>query len=659
MRRFVVHAHFYQPPREEPWLELVPREPSAAPDHDWNERITAQCYLPLGRAPVLDAEGRVMRVVNCYGWCSFDAGPTLLRWCDDHAPHVREAMRAGDRDALARWGSGNAVAMPYHHLILPLASERDRVTEVRWGIRDFRERFGRDPEGMWLPETAVDTASLQVLVNEGIRFTILAPHQVTSPPPFGRPGLWRAPNGKTLAIFIYDGGFSHELAFGDLVRDADRWYRTMMSVPEPADRKPLIVSLATDGETFGHHHHFGDLGLAAFIAKSTAQLGNFAALLAQYPPATEVKLVEDTSWSCVHGIERWRSDCGCNTKPGTSQAWRTPLRNGLDTLAGSLHQLAVRNWPDEAGALDAARDAAGGNLSGAAQLPAAARTWLEVEREALTMFSSCAWFFDDIGGLEPQMALRHAARALDLLPRSMAAPLEAALVATLAQGKSNDPAVGDGARIWTRDVLPFTHGVARLVAGLAALRDLAPDTLDEFSLPSYRWDLDRDAIVTTHRRTGLVHRWMATTSTLGIVPLAAVVTRVEAGNVPSGDPYRVELHDYPDPVRQLLREVARPMVFDATYAPADRMAVANGLLDAAVARDRAVQGAMELIEHDGVEAADVVMHGVLDLFELDLVPFSDALRARMFRRLLPFEPSAARRTLADRLRLALPEPETP
>ncbi len=659
MRRFVVHAHFYQPPREEPWLELVPREPSAAPDHDWNERITAQCYLPLGRAPVLDAQGRVMRVVNCYGWCSFDAGPTLLRWCDDHAPHVREAMRAGDRDSRARWGFGNAVAMPYHHLILPLASERDRVTEVRWGIRDFRERFGRDPEGMWLPETAVDTPSLQVLANEGIRFTVLAPHQVTSPPPFGRPGLWRAPNGKTLAIFVYDGGLSHELAFGDLVRDADRWYQAMMSVPEPGDTKPLIVSMATDGETFGHHHHFGDLGLAAFIEKSTAQLGNFASLLAQYPPVTEVTLVEDTSWSCVHGIERWRSDCGCNTRPGTSQAWRAPLRNGLDTLSDSLHQLAVQNWPTDAGELGTARDAVGGDLSGAALLPASARRWLEIEREALTMFSSCAWFFDDIGGLEPQMMLRHAARALDLLPRGMAAPLEARLVATLAGARSNDPAVGDGARVWTRDVLPFTRGVARLAAGLAALRDLAPDTLDDFALHSFRWDLDGDVIVTTHRRTGIVLRWMASTTTIGIVPLAAAVTPVEAGHEPGGDPYRVELHDYPDPARLLLREVARPMVFDATFSPADRLAVANGLLDAATARDRAVNGAMELIARDGVEAADIVMHGVLDLFDLDLVPFPDALRARVFRRLAPLAPGAARRTLAERLRLALPERTAP
>ncbi len=654
MRRVVVHGHFYQPPREDPWLELVPQEPTAAPSHDWNARIAAECYLPLGRAPVLDGRGWVQRVVDCYGWCSFDAGPTLLRWCDDHAPHVRDAMRAGDREALERWGFGNAVAMPYHHLILPLATARDKVTEVRWGIADFRARFGREPEGMWLPETAVDTATLQVLADEGIRFTILAPHQITPLPPHGRPGLWRAPNGRTLAIFTYDGALAHELAFGDLLRDAERWHATVDAFPDPADGKPRIVAMATDGETFGHHHHFGDLGLAAFIAKTGAEMSNFAALLDAWPPTDAVQLVEDTSWSCVHGIERWRSDCGCNTRPGTSQAWRAPLREGLDSLAASLHALALRDWPGDAGDLDHARDAAGGDLAGAAALPELARRWLEAEREALTMFSSCAWFFDDIAGLEPQLALRHAARALDLVPRDAVAALVARLVATLATARSNDPAAGDGATVWTRDVLPFIHQPARLAAGLAALRDLAPDALDDLALPSYRWTLDGDALVTVHRRTGETRRWLATPTTFGVVAVTVVVTAVDADNAPIGEPLEVSVHDYPEPVRDLLRSVVRPMVFDATLSPADRQALANGVLDGAMARGRAADGALALIDRDGPDAADVVMHGVLDLFELDQLPFPDPLRARLFRRLAPLPPGPARAGLARRLALALP-----
>jgi Domain of unknown function (DUF3536)/Glycosyl hydrolase family 57 len=654
-RHFVVHGHFYQPPREEPWLELVPREPSAAPDHDWNDRITRQCYAPLSRAPVLGADGRMEHVVNCYAWCSFDAGPTLLRWFDDHAPEVRDAMRDGDEASRARTGFGNALAMPYHHLILPLASPRDRLTEIRWGIRDFRNRFGRDPEGMWLPETAVDTPTLQALADEGITFTILASHQVTKPPPFGRPGLWRAPNGKTLVLFIYDGLFSHEIAFGDLLRDADRWRRDMLSISVPADGGPSITTIATDGETFGHHHHFGDLGLAAFIQRSAAELTNCADLLHRYPPQHDVTLVEDTSWSCAHGIERWRSDCGCHVQAGTSQAWRAPLRHGLDALSRQLAALADQHWPPGAPPIRQALDASGGDLSGAASLDTAARRWLEVERESLAMFSSCAWFFDDIAGLESRMALWHAARALELLPRGSSTPLAAELVATLAQAHSNDPASGTGADIWIRDVLPMTHGTAHLAAGLAALRDFSPDALDDLVLASHTWNLDGDAIVTMHRRTGIAHRWRVASTTYGLVPMTVEVRTIDADGADEGEPLCVGVREYPDPVRGLLRQVARPMVFDAALGADDRVALTGGVLDAATALAQAVRGAWTLIDRDGLDAADVVLHGVLDLFELDQLPFADGLRADAFRRLVALPPGPARNTLATRLDLDLPD----
>src|ERR1019366_4762080 len=230
MRNIVIHGHFYQPPREDPWLELVPRELSAAPDHDWNARITRQCYAPLARAPIVDAQGRLVRLVNAYAWCSFDIGPSLFRWFDVHAPDVAAAVIAADRDSAKRTGHGNAIAMPYHHVILPLLSRRDKVTEVRWGIRDFRQRFGRDPVGMWLPETAVDDETLTVLADERIKFTVLAPSQVTAYPPFGRPGRWTG-GGRELALFVYDGPSAHHVAFGGALSNVAQWESDLTAFP--------------------------------------------------------------------------------------------------------------------------------------------------------------------------------------------------------------------------------------------------------------------------------------------------------------------------------------------------------------------------------------------------------------------------------------------
>ena len=301
MRSLVIHGHFYQPPREEPWLELVPREPTAAPDHDWNERITRQCYAPLARARVLDESGRLVRIVNAYEWVSFNIGPTLFRWFDTHAPDVGAAIVAGDRAAIARVGAGNALAMPYHHAIMPLLSRRDKLTEVRWGVRDFRQRFGRDPEGMWLPETAVDEETLEVLADERIGFTVLAPQQVAGWPPFGRPGRWRGNGGREVALFVYDGLAAANVAFGEALTDAARW-ESSLDAPEAGDGGPSIVSLATDGETFGHHHRDGDLALASLIDRighrSDVGFTNFAAILKTHPPEWDLHVISPSSWSC-------------------------------------------------------------------------------------------------------------------------------------------------------------------------------------------------------------------------------------------------------------------------------------------------------------------------------------------------------------------------
>ena len=400
-RSVVIHGHFYQPPRDDPWTGTIPVEANAAPFHDWNERIERECYAPV--APSLAA-------------MSFDFGPTLLDWMERHAAGTYARVVAAAR-------SGGAVAMPYHHLILPLAPRRDKVTEVRWGIADFKRRFGREPEGMWLPETAVDDDTLDVLAAEGIRFTILAPHQVERVPPGGLPGWYRTRGGRRIALFTYDGAISHDVAFGPLVRDADAWIARLTAGANQ------LVAVATDGETYGHHHKGGEVVLARVLdvlrRRDDVRVENFASFLARQEPTEEVRLVAPSSWSCPHGVERWRAECGCRAAPerGLHQRWRAPLRAALDWLAAELRAPFERGRP----------------------LPA------ELERHLLRMFTSCGWFFDDIAGIESVIVLRSAARAIELAgpegPR-----LEAGLLERLALAPSNDPAVGSGRELYLQRV---------------------------------------------------------------------------------------------------------------------------------------------------------------------------------------------------------------
>jgi alpha-amylase/alpha-mannosidase (GH57 family) len=398
-RSIVIHGHFYQPPRDDPRTGTIPLEPNAAPDHDWNERIERECYAPV--APSLAS-------------LSFDFGPTLLDWMEHHAPETYAAVLEADR------ASGNAVAMPYHHVILPLCSRRDKTTEVRWGIADFRRRFGREPEGMWLPETAVDHETLDVLAEEGIRFTILAPHQVERAPAGGLPGWYKTAAGRRIALFIYDGSLSHGVAFGPLVNDAAAWVERLKSAPGD------LVSIATDGETYGHHHKNGIETLARVL--ETIETENFASCLARRPPEEDVRLVSPSSWSCPHGVERWRAECGCRVAPerNTQQRWRAPLRAAVDWLAGEVR---------------------GGFEREGRALPTA------LEHQLLRMFTSCGWFFDDIAGIESVIVLRSAARVIELAgPPSEQARLEAGLLERLALAPSNDPSVGSGREVYLQRV---------------------------------------------------------------------------------------------------------------------------------------------------------------------------------------------------------------
>ena len=353
--RFVaVHGHFYQPPRENPWLEAVEVQDSAAPAHDWNERITDECYAPNTAARRLSAEGSVIGIVNNFEQISFNVGPTLMAWLGRHRPDVSARIVEADRVSRRARGHGNAIAQVFNHMIMPLASRRDRITQVRWGLWDFRARFGREAEGLWLPETAVDTQTLDVLAEAGIRFTILAPHQAARIRPLAggawqevggaidpsRPYRWTGPSGGSLAVFFYDAPVSRAIAFEGILQSGEAFATRLLGAFRDERPWPQLVHCATDGESYGHHSRFGEMALAAALeqveATGRARLTNYAAFLALSPPDHEVEIRENTSWSCAHGVERWRADCGCRLDPSTRQAWRQPLRDALDWLAAEI-----------------------------------------------------------------------------------------------------------------------------------------------------------------------------------------------------------------------------------------------------------------------------------------------------------------------------------
>ena len=345
--RFIcVHGHFYQPPRENPWLEEVEVQDSARPYHDWNARITAECYAPNGASRILDGDRRIAEITNNYRRISFNIGPTLLAWLEGAAPVTYEQIIAADQASRGeRGGHGNALAQPYNHVILPLATRRDKETQVAWGIADFRARFGRDPEGMWLPETAVDTETLEVLAARGIRFTILAPRQAARARPPGRdwidvrggridpsrPYLCRLPAGAAITLFFYDSPIARAVAFEGLLNSGEAFANRLTAAFREDRKGPQIVHIATDGESYGHHHRFGDMALAHALRLieegGTARLTNYGEFLALHPPDHEVEILEPTSWSCPHGVERWRANCGCHAEhEGWTQEWRRPLR---------------------------------------------------------------------------------------------------------------------------------------------------------------------------------------------------------------------------------------------------------------------------------------------------------------------------------------------
>lgn len=497
-----VHGHFYQPPRENPWLDAIEPQPSAHPYPDWNARITAECYRPNAWARIVDHEGRIVQVVDNYARMSFNVGPTLLAWLEREAPDVHRALVAADAASVARFGHGSAMAQAYNHMIMPLASPRDRRTQVRWGVADFRHRFGRAPEGMWLPECAVDTASLEALAAEGIAFTVLAPHQAArvrlpggpwhevrdaSVDP-GRAYRCKLPSGRSIDLFFYDGPASRAIAFEHLLADGGALAARILA-RDGAPDAPLR-HVATDGESYGHHHRYGDMALAWALEtidrgeRPGVELVNYAAARARAPARWEVEIVEDSSWSCAHGVARWRDDCGCNSggHPGWKQAWRRPLRDALDWLRDRAADVferagaAVLRDPWEARdayvavVLDRRDEAVDAFLAahGAPGLDVAGRQraldLLELQRHAMLMYTSCGWFFDDLSGIETIQILQYAARACELLERVGDETVEPELVDRLAAARSNLERHGDGRAVWATMVTPSRVDLPKVAA---------------------------------------------------------------------------------------------------------------------------------------------------------------------------------------------------
>ncbi|MGH7843884.1 MAG: DUF3536 domain-containing protein, partial [Candidatus Binatia bacterium] len=362
MDRYVcIHGHFYQPPRENPWLESIELQDSAYPYHDWNERITAECYAPNAMARILNSENCILKMINNYSKISFNFGPTLLSWMEANAPDTYRAILEADKESQNRFsGHGSALAQAYNHMIMPLANRRDKISQVYWGVRDFERRFQRKPEGMWLPETAVDSETLEIMAEHRISFTILAPHQAKRVRRIGgrawrdissgqidptMPYLLRLASGRSITIFFYDGPISRAVAFEGLLSKGENFAHRLLSAFREERDWYELVHIATDGESYGHHHRFGEMALAYALnyieSNGLARLTNYGEYLENHPPTHQVEIFEKTSWSCAHGIDRWWTNCGCNSgaHPAWSQAWRTPLRNALDWLRDTLAPL--------------------------------------------------------------------------------------------------------------------------------------------------------------------------------------------------------------------------------------------------------------------------------------------------------------------------------
>lgn len=524
----VIHGHFYQPPRDNPWTQTIPYQESARPYHDWNERITAECYQANTRARVLDEQGKILDLKNNFAQMNFNIGPTLLAWLESSHPQVYQKILEADRKSCETYqGHGNAIAQAYNHMILPLASERDKVTQILWGLREFRHRFGREPESLWLPETAINIATLRCLIEHGLKYVILSPTQAnmvrkigdrtwtdvsdnsidpTQPyrlflpeeavadeeqtvAPVGAPvasAIDDDPPEKYLDVFFYDGALANDISFNHVLRDANSLARRLQEIGARSPHPHVLVHLATDGEIYGHHEPNGERSLALLLTSKLPglqiEVTNYGRYLALHPPTMEVELKMDeqdegTSWGCSHGVGRWYRDCGCcvSNPPGWNQKWRTPLRKGFDILRDALAEVfehtggallhdpwAARNDYIEC-ILDPSEPSIEGFLSRHARHAlndeerALVLRLCEAQKYVLFAYTSCAWFFNDISGLEPLQNMRYAARALQLMEGLAPQNVETLMVEAFREAKSNLPEMGTGKDLYLKTVQPDVY----------------------------------------------------------------------------------------------------------------------------------------------------------------------------------------------------------
>ena len=522
-----VHGHFYQPPRENPWLEAIEQQDSAAPFHDWNERINNECYNPNSVSKIVDSENHILDVVNNYEYMSYNFGPTLLSWMEEYAPVAYERIIKADIASRKKHGGhGNAIAQVYNHMIMPLANEADKQTQVKWGKKDFEYRFGREPEGMWLAETAVDDDTLRVLVENGIKFTILSPYQALKvrqkdsadwqdvswgnidPARSYRYYIKSAP-GKYIDLFFYDGAISKSVAFDNILKDGNKFARRLKDGISTIRNYPQLINIATDGESYGHHTKFGDMALAYAMKLKVKEEGfivtNYAEYLEKYQSDWEVEIKPISSWSCFHGVGRWAEDCGCSTggHAGWNQKWRTPLREAFDYLRDEVISICKKQGkkyflnPTLArnNYINVILDRSENNVKNFQEeyfLPelsdeekVRAMELLEMQRQAMLMYTSCGWFFCDISGIETVQIMKYAARVMQLAHSFIKKDLKQRFLEILSEAQSNLPELGTGKDIYEKFVSPSVV-TAKQIVSLWAISSLYAEFDDEEDVYCYR-----------------------------------------------------------------------------------------------------------------------------------------------------------------------------
>jgi alpha-amylase/alpha-mannosidase (GH57 family) len=503
-----VHGHFYQPPRENPWLESIELQDSALPFHDWNARISYECYTPNSVSRIVNSKNKIIDIVNNYELISFNLGPTLLSWLEVHAPKTYERIIKADQNSAEKHsGHGNAIAQVYNHMIMPLSNEKDKYTQTIWGIKDFQHRFGRLSEGIWLAETAIDYDTLRVLADCGIKYTVLSPFQAQKTKSINGDGnswidvSWgnidpgqsyrcflKDGTDRYIDLFFYDGSISKSVAFDSLLRNGDAFIGRMKEGVSYSRNYEQLVNIATDGESYGHHTMLGNMALSYALKKKAEQAGliltNYGEFLEKYPPVNEVEIKPVSSWSCCHGVGRWMEDCGCSTgaAPGWNQKWRKPLRKALDWLRDELTVIYEKNackylkdpWKARNRYIDVILDRNKSTVEAFCAHEASKKLnhseivsvmkLLEMQRHAMLMYTSCGWFFADISGIETVQILKYAARAMQIAEEFQEIDLETRFLQTLSEAQSNIKKLGSGKNIYMKFVKPSIVSVKQVVS---------------------------------------------------------------------------------------------------------------------------------------------------------------------------------------------------